>query len=533
MLQANNKYLVALTSPRRSFSGSAILEGSTTPIEVKHTDNLKGFKVDRVGENGKFFGFGITQKLTLELLDKARAYKIEDYKTANIKMGAGGLEELTFTPVFWISHSETKRDEVTNDITVVAYDALGDASKITLNDVGVLESLGNDYTITEFIEVLANKLNIDGFLINSRTFGWQISYPDGANLDGTETIREVLDDIAEITQTFYFVNYRNQLEFKGISTTRVGTIDKSQYMELTSGDELVLTGLAITNELGDNLVIDAGDGITQEIKDNAFLEMREDKAELLSSFIDDVIDADMTPFNLTWRGNFLFEIGDRFNVANKDDKLIAVYLFNDTLTYNGGLSQKTQWEGTEGFNGHSNPANLGEAIKETYAKVDKVNKQVEIVASVADSNTAAISSLKLDTESINANVKRIEETALPGVEGELEQLRQEVAVKVSPDQLSIEIQKEIGKSTKAVETTTGFTFNDEGLTIEKDSSEIKTQITEDGMTVYKNGGTVLTANNQGVKAKDLHAVTFLIIGNNSRFEDYDNRTGCFWIGGNS
>ena len=42
---------------------------------------------------------------------------------------------------------------------------------------------------------------------------------------------------------------------------------------------------------------------------------------------------------------------------------------------------------------------------------------------------------------------------------------------------------------------------------------------------------VLTANNQGVDAANLHANTYLIIGEYSRFEDYGNgRTGCFWVG---
>lgn len=53
------------------------------------------------------------------------------------------------------------------------------------------------------------------------------------------------------------------------------------------------------------------------------------------------------------------------------------------------------------------------------------------------------------------------------------------------------------------------------------------------MTVKRNEEEVLKANNNGVDAVNLHATTYLIIGNNSRFEDYDNgsRTGCFWIGG--
>ena len=56
-----------------------------------------------------------------------------------------------------------------------------------------------------------------------------------------------------------------------------------------------------------------------------------------------------------------------------------------------------------------------------------------------------------------------------------------------------------------------------------------------GMYVKRNGQEILTANNEGVDATNLHAKTYLIIGKGdgrSRFEDYlVNRTGCFWIGG--
>ena len=58
--------------------------------------------------------------------------------------------------------------------------------------------------------------------------------------------------------------------------------------------------------------------------------------------------------------------------------------------------------------------------------------------------------------------------------------------------------------------------------------------TEDGMKVYRNNDIVLTANNQGVDAKNLHATTYLIIGGNSRMESVtengDKRTAVFWIG---
>ena len=55
------------------------------------------------------------------------------------------------------------------------------------------------------------------------------------------------------------------------------------------------------------------------------------------------------------------------------------------------------------------------------------------------------------------------------------------------------------------------------------------------MQISRGNNEVLTANNEGVKAEDLHATTYLIIGKNSRLEDWEQngeqRTACFWIGG--
>ena len=95
------------------------------------------------------------------------------------------------------------------------------------------------------------------------------------------------------------------------------------------------------------------------------------------------------------------------------------------------------------------------------------------------------------------------------------------------------VQEELASGVNKVTTTTGFTFNQDGLTISKSNVDITTDISEDGMRVSKDGQVVLTADNNGVEALNLHATTYLIIGENSRFEDYDNgsRTGCFWIGG--
>lgn len=82
-----------------------------------------------------------------------------------------------------------------------------------------------------------------------------------------------------------------------------------------------------------------------------------------------------------------------------------------------------------------------------------------------------------------------------------------------------------------------FSLDDRGMTIEgttDNNNHIKTNISNQGMTVYADEEPKLVANEKGVAAQDLDATTYLSIGGRSRFENYGtNRIGCFWIGGNS
>ena len=85
-----------------------------------------------------------------------------------------------------------------------------------------------------------------------------------------------------------------------------------------------------------------------------------------------------------------------------------------------------------------------------------------------------------------------------------------------------------------VETKTGYRLDSDGLNISKSGEEMTNLLDNTGMYVKRGNENILTANNKGVDAVNLHAKTYLIIGaddGRSRFEDYGtDRTGCFWIG---
>lgn len=104
--------------------------------------------------------------------------------------------------------------------------------------------------------------------------------------------------------------------------------------------------------------------------------------------------------------------------------------------------------------------------------------------------------------------------------------------------LSVRISTLENTGVSEVTTTTGFTFNAEGLTIYEDGKDIENKLNNEGMQVSRISGDesipILTANTDGVDALNLHSRQFLIIGDNSRFENYDNgteanRTACFHI----
>ena len=524
-----------LNSPVRRLAAKVELySGSTLVADYTPYDALKEFEIERVGEENKFFGFGICQKQKIKLIDKDRLINITTDNSFKNYLSSGGSLINSF-PRFYVT--EVNRAENTNELSITAYDKLYNkfAGAHTVSELQL-----KAYTVREFAEACAELLNLNGIEIigvgeNESCF--TDYYGAGANFEGTESIRDALNRVAEVTQTIYYINSNETLVFKrlDINGAAVLTIGKEDYIKLDSSTNRRLTAINHITDLGDNVGAALPQtGSTQYIKNNPFWELREDIDILVNNALAAVGGLTINQFECNWRGNFKLEIGDKIELITKDNEVVNSYLLDDTIEYNGGLTQKSQWKYTASDEGtFINSSSLGEMIKETYARVDKANKQIDIVASETSANSEAISQLQVNTSSITTTVSSLQDTVAGNNEA-ITALNSKVEAQITAEDVKLEIAKELENGVDKVITKTGFTFNENGLAVNKANSEMKTTITEDGMQVYKNNNTVLTANNMGVDALNLTATTYLIIGNNSRFEDYgSNRTGCFWIGGQS
>ena len=695
MIETTQTSLDALVSPSREIKAKIdLFDGTTKKATFTGSDKIKKFQIERAGEEGKFFGFGVSQKLELELLDKNRELNIVKGNTFDIYLTA----DTTYTKILSCEVDSIKRDEKTNGLTITAYDALYRASGHQVKDL----TLTKPYTIKDFCEACGAKLGVSVKGIDT----FLLSYPNGANFDGAETLREALDMVAEATQTIYFMDSTNALVFKRLDKAGANllTIDKNIYFEYKNNGPRVLKTICSTNELGDDVSESGTTGdATQFVRDNAFWELRDDITDLVHNAVVAVSGLSISQFECKWRGNFYLEIGDKIQILGKDNSSAITYLLNDTLVYNGGLNQTSSWKYKDSGETASNPTNLGEAIKQTYAKVDKQNKEITLLASEVKTQTETIkktvkqvdveyylstssstptggtwsteappweenkymwsrqkitytdgtfairnatciagakgtdgkpgsdgapgrgvvsitteyyistsetelaggswsetqptweegkyiwtrskivynnptsteyttavcdatwkeinaiqgeqktlitdvAELKVAKDSINASVSQITEnqsglnSALTDLQNaftdqntandeQFDTLTQKVESSMTSEQVHLAISTELSKGVDKVTTSTGFTFNEAGLTINKSDSEISTNIDEDGMSIYKNNEEVLTADNTGVTQINATIKQYLIVGKNSRFEDYgSDRTGCFWIG---
>ena len=170
----------------------------------------------------------------------------------------------------------------------------------------------------------------------------------------------------------------------------------------------------------------------------------------------------------------------------------------------------------------------GKTVEEIVGtSVSEINGEIQSVREYT-------AQLSLNSESIKSSVSHIDGT-IEGISDDLRNAEGRVtSLEQTSSQFKLEVQKINDNGVSKVSNTTGV-FDETGITVDNSESPTKTTITPDGMKVYRKRGLgnepVLSATSNGVDATNLHAKTYLIIGDRSRFENYgSDRTGCFWIG---
>ena len=162
-------------------------------------------------------------------------------------------------------------------------------------------------------------------------------------------------------------------------------------------------------------------------------------------------------------------------------------------------------------------------------KVLNLRTDVDGIKSENMDTQGRVTSLELDLEGIRSRVSQ-QQSLTEGVQRSLTTLEQ------SANDVSIHVQKILDNGVDGIKTGMGYTFDDNGIHIDREGSGIENKLDHTGMYVSKSGENVLQATADGVKAIDITVKNYLIVGSHARFEDYTdglsrNRTACFYLEG--
>ena len=402
------------------------------------------------------------------------------------------------------------------------------ATKSTVNDLSA--NLSTNYSTTSTMNSAINQKANEITASVSSTYATknEVKTLDD-NLKGNYSTTEQMESAIGVAKDEINLSVSNIYETKTTTTSKINeAIDKIQ----VGGTNLWVISDLVTGYESNGEIIGEG---TQHKTRNTLVELNGSKEIVYQCWNPNRIvnndNQNRVAFydtNKTFISAFeLDELnGDTYQVQIIDVPINAVYTRLGAVcgvsSYDTSIKIK--------FELGNKPTDYGLAPEDMESELSSIRSETKTISET-------VTALQLGTDSINASVKSLEETFInttDGLANDISIVQEQVNLAMTSDDVKIEIQKQLINGTNRITTSTGFTFDDKGLYVSKSDSEMKTQITEDGMRIYKNNEIMLTANNQGVDAKNLHATTYLIIGANSRMEDFiengSKRTAVFWIG---
>lgn len=359
--------------------------------------------------------------------------------------------------------------------------AIGEVHKASIIKQTVTTDLKNLLVIKEFQSLADNfevgnfvRVKVDGDVKKMRLLSYQIDFSDLSNISVTfSNVVQRYDSTKEL---------RDKLNSAASMSSSYGAVTRqaengSDAYERVSGwfrDGLAMTQMKLLNDADNQNMVYDEHGILMRQKD-----------ELLDEY---------NPIQMKWINSTLAITPDNWETTSA---VFGKFYYRDPAT--------GEYKVGYGVNGEKV---IGDLIMGNNMRIidsngnDIFTIMDNRVAIRVDALDGRMTSLEQDADSINIRVQNLEN---------------------SPNEVD------------HVTTTTGYTFGADGLNIHKDGEEMENLLDNTGMYVKRSGENVLVANNEGVEAINLKSRQFLIVGKNSRFEDFDNgtdhnRTACFYIG---
>lgn len=267
---------------------------------------------------------------------------------------------------------------------------------------------------------------------------------------------------------------------------------------------------------------DAGQVNTYQITGNMLLQANsyEELQPVAQNLYEQLKGITYTPCTLRIPANLDIRAGHILQVTDRNGRSFQAYVMEkvrtgqqDKLLCTGSPSRASVTAVNEqSFTALSGKVlNLTAAVEGLKAENIAFDGRSAALALTVDGLSAQVEKQRTESEALASQLTQVQQTAN--------------AVKIS-----VQTMQEQGVS--RVRTESSYTFDDEGLKIARQGSQMENLLDNTGMHVRRSGEVILQATADGVTATDVRVRNYLCVGENARFEDYESgRTACFWTGG--
>lgn len=437
MKNASAAFMSAMASPSRMIRGKVVVVDGGLTSEYGYANKLQSIEQEVSAVKGKMFGAVVSYKTTIKLIDVKNVVQVNVGAKASPQIGISG-ELLPMTPVYISSNTF---DEVKGIRTLIGEDAIGFTDKYIWNDIK--GDLGDTFIIQDVFAAIANKIGTE-FMITGELPNINAVYTKATfNVNGDETLRQILTAAAEATGAMVFINGNGKMEIKMLSNTIALAIDKNTQFNLSTEPSSSLSGIISINELNDMISVGNNSSYVSVISVNPFIDPTDDSSQgKLQNLFVKCQGNTFYPYKLKWRGNPALEIGDKIRLTLRDGSVIDTWYLGEKIKYTGGMSAESSWEADESEKPEVGSQTISDTTRRTMAKVDKANQKITLLTEASGEQGQKISQLEVSLDGIRTEVSEVSNTANGA-------MTKATTVEQTVDGLKVQVTEANGKADKA------------------------------------------------------------------------------------
>ena len=245
------------------------------------------------------------------------------------------------------------------------------------------------------------------------------------------------------------------------------------------------------------------------------------------------------------RGDITLDAWDMIKYTT--DEGVYYTLNENELTFNGVCMSKVNTNIPSGKKNETTNIILP-SLDATIRRVQTiVNEAENSIKTITEKTTKLETDVSETAKAVNNNYQDIiDKLGDYATEAEIIFIKESVTTAQNESSLAIEIAKKVQTDgVDRITTSTGYTFDEDGLTIQKTGSKVKSTLDETGLEILDATGSTDSSllfagydellGETIVRTKNLIVEKYLVIGKYSRMEDFVKdgvaSTGMFWIGG--